>query len=258
MSFSSRYALTLGEQSEIHVGCPITGDGLVEEGFTVEELKEFSEKFDEVQFIKLHKKLPREVRDKNRAAVLVIRNGINLIMKDEEYANKMFEEQHSTEYDKFYFDNRRKKKLNKIARHNAIFGDEGKEHSEDYSQSTVISYDDVPLFKKLRKKLPKYFGDKAKNLNSEGNHYYQKSSGIGLHGDSERKIVICCCLGSSTTLVFKWREPRSSECFGKPFEFELNHGDIYIMSEKTTGWDWKKRSSYRLVHAAGNEKYTKV
>jgi len=39
---------------------------------------------------------------------------------------------------------------------------------------------------------------------------------------------------------------------------DLNHGDLYIMSEKTTGFDWKKRTLITLRHAAGCEKYIKV
>ena len=30
------------------------------------------------------------------------------------------------------------------------------------------------------------------------------------------------------------------------------------MSEKTTGFDWKKRSIYTLTHSVGAEKYTKL
>lgn len=38
----------------------------------------------------------------------------------------------------------------------------------------------------------------------------------------------------------------------------LNHGDIYIMSEKATGFDWKKKNIYTLRHAAGSKKYTTI
>ena len=39
-------------------------------------------------------------------------------------------------------------------------------------------------------------------------------------------------------------------------KFILNNGDMYIMSEKTSGFDWRKRSIKTLRHAAG-EKYVK-
>ena len=35
----------------------------------------------------------------------------------------------------------------------------------------------------------------------------------------------------------------------------LNTGDIYIMSEKAVGSDWRKSSMYTLRHAAGSNKY---
>ena len=35
----------------------------------------------------------------------------------------------------------------------------------------------------------------------------------------------------------------------------LNDGDVYIMSEKAVGADWKLRSKYTIRHAAGAKKY---
>ena len=49
--------------------------------------------------------------------------------------------------------------------------------------------------------------------------------------------------------------PHSSNHELKPIDIKLNHGDIYIMSEKATGYDWKQRSKVRVVHAAGHIKY---
>jgi hypothetical protein len=42
---ANRYALTLGEQSEIHVGYAVYGSGLAQSGCTVDELKEIGKKF---------------------------------------------------------------------------------------------------------------------------------------------------------------------------------------------------------------------
>lgn len=38
-------------------------------------------------------------------------------------------------------------------------------------------------------------------------------------------------------------------------EVILNNGDIYIMSEKAVGTDWKKKNTLTLRHAAGAPKY---
>ena len=45
--------------------------------------------------------------------------------------------------------------------------------------------------------------------------------------------------------------------YGNPIDIKVNHGDIYIMSEKATGFDWKSRSKVRVVHAAGYQTYLK-
>jgi hypothetical protein len=36
----------------------------------------------------------------------------------------------------------------------------------------------------------------------------------------------------------------------------LNHGDLYVMSEKAVGQDWKRKVIPTLRHAAGAKKYT--
>ena len=35
-------------------------------------------------------------------------------------------------------------------------------------------------------------------------------------------------------------------------------GDFYVMSEKTVGTDWKKKSILTLRHASGASKYVKL
>lgn len=83
----------------------------------------------------------------------------------------------------------------------------------------------------------------------------KKGSGIGYHGDGERKIVIGLSLGKSTTLRYNWRLPNSSAHPFPDINLVVNNGDMYIMSEKATGFDWKKRSKVRVVHAAGHKSY---
>ena len=229
---------------------------MADEGYTVQELMEMKEHFqDQADLVMLSDALPEDMRGQNGAAVLHIKGGINLLMGSATYADEMLLEQMSVQYDKFYWDRRRVKMLKKIARHNAVFGERHIEASEDYRQSTVIGYDEVPLFQKVRDVLPEVFGEKARGLQSEGNHYYDRKSGIGFHGDSERKRVICCSLGTPTSLYFYWRGRGSSEAVSQKFDFKLVHGDMYIMSEKATGFDWRMRSRYRLVHGAGASAY---
>ena len=253
---TNRYALTLGEQSEIHVGCQIYGDGLAANGFTVDELRGVAASFGEnARVVDLTAALPEHLRAGNEAGIIIIKGGVDAIMGVSGYAKAMFEEQESVEYDECYFDRRRQKKLNKVARHNAVFGDVHVAHSEDYQQSTVIAYDEVPLFKAFRERLPEVFGEKARRLESEGNHYYSAKSGIGFHGDAERRKVICASLGTATVLHMYWRLPGSSNQGSEMLQFELEEGDVYAFSEKATGHDWRSSSKCRMVHGAGAKKY---
>ena len=136
-----------------------------------------------------------------------------------------------------------------------MFGEHEVLHSDDYKTFSIKSFQNVPYLNQIRNKLHLFLGDKAKNLNAEGNYYYEKQSGIGFHGDAERKIVICLSLGDSSILRYAWRLAKTSEHYGDNIDIQVNHGDMYIMSEKATGFDWKLRSKVRVVHAAGSNKY---
>lgn len=119
----------------------------------------------------------------------------------------------------------------------------------------MIDFKELPLLNKLRDNLQKYFGKLSEKLLAEGNYYYDSNNcGIGFHGDSERKIVIGVKLGVSIPLHFHWylRNKR----IGDRCTLKFNHGDVYIMSQKATGNDWKKSSKCTLRHAAGCEKFT--
>ena len=50
----------------------------------------------------------------------------------------------------------------------------------------------------------------------------------------------------------------NSKSVGRRAEFFLDDGDMYIMSEKATGFDWKKKKFLTIRHAAGAEKFLKT
>ena len=90
----------------------------------------------------------------------------------------------------------------------------------------------------------------------EGNRYYNlKTTGIGFHGDTERVVVICISIGCDN-YPMRWQWFKDGMPLGNPIDITLNCGDVYIMSEKAVGADWKLRSIYTLRHAAGAKKYT--
>jgi hypothetical protein len=89
----------------------------------------------------------------------------------------------------------------------------------------------------------------------EGNRYYDlKTTGIGFHGDTERVVVICISIGGFN-YPMRWQWFKDGMPVGKPIDIHLNSGDVYIMSEKAVGADWKLSSKYTLRHSAGAKKY---
>ena len=268
-----RYAITLGESAILHVGGEEYGNGRRDVGFTVQELMKIADSINSsnsmcsAKVISISSVLPEHLQtDKTNAGVLVIRNGAGLIQCSEDKnihnsfsADKLLAEQQIVEYDNKYFDTRRQKTLNKRARYNIVFSaniDNDIKHSDDYRQCSVKSFHSLPYLSKFREELPKVFGEeKASDLEAEGNHYYEEKSGIGFHGDTERKTVICLSLGKPSVLRYQWRLPNSSEHTFSPVDINIGHGDVYVMSEKATGYDWRMRSKVRVVHAAGSKKY---
>ena len=91
----------------------------------------------------------------------------------------------------------------------------------------------------------------------EGNYYYDVSKcGIGFHGDGERKRVVGLRLGASIPLHYQWFH--KSRPVGERSIIMLNHGDLYVMSEKAVGTDWLLKNTLTLRHAAGSKKYTTI
>lgn len=248
---NSAITLTFGDQAENHVGMQKIGS-LADYGFTYDDLILAKNNFEALgsvcQLIDLDKKVNGEM-----AYVLIIRNAVDKILS--EGANALFNEQNKLNPDKQAYMYGRV--VNKKARYNLCF--DVNKQNPDYvnKKGTVVSYAEVPLLRKIRDKLPDFLGDKAKDLTVEGNYYYDvNNTGIGFHGDSERKKVIAIRLGKSIPLHYQWF--LKGEPVGDRIKLKLNHGDIYVMSEKATGYDWKLKNIPTLRHAAGAKKYLEI
>jgi hypothetical protein len=257
MNFNNKaITITFGDQAENHLGMQKIGQ-MATCGLSIDELKSAKTKFEKLgclcQIINLNQALPEEI-DAESACVLIIRKGVDkLLSKINSNADLMFHEQNQLNTDKKALMYGRV--VNKHARHNLCFSDFSQEPDYEHGLGRIISFNNVPLTKKIRDELPKYFTEKTSNLPAEGNYYYDATkTGIGYHGDSERKIVIAVRLGQSIPLVYNWFY--KSEPIGQKINLVLNHGDMYVMSEKAVGTDWKNKNKYTLRHAAGCEKYT--
>lgn len=256
--------LTFGDMAENHVGMEQLGKMVNEgEGFNLCDLQKIKERFDtigaetelyNVAELSGVKEIKENVKN---AHLLVIRNGANVILKDLglEY-NKVdwFKEQSGLDVDKKAFMYGRV--VNKNARWNLCFDEKGQEPQYENGKGRVISFDDIPITKSIVDSFPKYFGEKAENLKGEGNYYYDITKcGIGFHGDSERRKVLAFRLGGDMDLHYQWF--KDGESVGKRVKIEMNGGDVYVMSEKSVGTDWKKKKIYTVRHATGCDKFTK-
>ena len=199
-------------------------------------------------------------------------------------------------------------KQNKLARHNCCITD-GEEEGEEIENGVKITHPKNPeiiftcwkyqAFPELLKFRWRYaailgpFGYKVYDQFHELNKYYQKSCGIGRHGDIERGshgscgMVNCLKVGFHLPLLFSWYKdckPAGRTGALSPLDatkasfpvvsmekkkkgqvqwttstvaavVTLGHGDHYQMSAKALGKDWRTKD-WACRHCAGASKYT--
>jgi len=256
--FKDTISLTFGDRAENHAGMQILGK-LADSGFTHKDLLNMSNEFEKkgckCELVKLNELLPPSTTESEDAYFLIIRDGLAKLVDNEKAADKLYKEQRKLDFDKKA--KMRGRVVNKRARWNLCFDKNSQEPDYHMGKGRVVAFSDCPKLNYVRHKLPLLLGPKAKNLCAELNMYYDLSKcGIGFHGDSERRIVVCVRLGASMPMDFQWFQ--RSLPVGKRFNFTAHHGDIYAMSEKATGFDWKRRSILTLRHAAGCKKFRTI
>lgn len=164
-------------------------------------------------------------------------------------------EMESYEWDRKYYDTRRKKVLNKNARANVCYGPNDRQPDYENKKGTIIGYERSPLVLRLKESVEILMKDN--DLIVEGNQYDDpKKNGIGPHGDTERVCVACLRVGASMPMKFGMFH--NSNMVGKSFQTVIKGGDLYFMSEEAVGAGWKYRSKYMWRHAAGAAKYLKM
>ena len=233
--------LTFGDCAENHVGMQKIG---VKElnGFSLLNIKEIVEKFPnkEIKKYSLH----HSINDSNnKAYVYIIKN----VFPDH---IELYNELKNLNWDtKAYMYGR---VVNKHARYNLCFADFNQEPDYENGKGRIIKINDVPGLKKINDTISVL--PNCNNLKVEGNYYYDiDKCGIGFHGDSERKKVIGVRLGASYPIVYQWYHKK--EPISEIINIPIDSGDIYIMSEKAVGTDWKSSSIKTLRHAAGSSKF---
>ena len=242
--------ITFGECGENHVGMQKLGKR-AETGFTIHELVELQSVVEgagfKTELHHLNRLLPADGKHDNAepACLLVIRNGIAVFGLD---ADAMFVKLKALDWDKKMWNKGRV--TNKIARYNLCFGEFRQEPDYEKKMGRVVHFDDIPEFQVIRQCVSDAFGEKASHFIAEGNYYYDhKKCYIGFHGDTERKMVIAFRFGASMSLSYQWYY--QTEAIGEKLSLVVNHGDMYVMSEKAVGWDWHTKKKATLRHAAG-------
>lgn len=244
--------ITYGESVENHIGNQQIGTP-AKHGLTAKKLKEIKKKLEDDDFkckyINLNDMLPQDLDDTediNEAGILIVRNFIAKFFDNDNTENNMYDELVDLDWDKQAL--MRGKVKNKLARWNLCFADFSQEPDYEEGKGRVYKFSDVKKLLKIKKFLEKLVDI---NLNAEGNYYYDtEKCYIGYHGDTERKIVIAIRFGDAFPIYFKWF--KNSDSVSDAKKIMLNGGDLYIMSEKASGFDWKRRSIYTIRHGAGN------
>lgn len=89
---------------------------------------------------------------------------IDVLLKQKGAADKMYEEQENIEYDKKYFDPKKNKVMDMVARYNTIFGDQAKANTPDFKQFTIQPFQNFPQINMIRNNFVSWFGTKATAL----------------------------------------------------------------------------------------------
>lgn len=257
---SKMVTITFGDVAENHVGMQQIGTKS-QKGFDLADLKYIERMFKErgAKTTKIYdlKELSGATnlisKDTNDAYVLVIKNGAKYLGHRD--VDGLYAEQLGLDWDT-------KAKMrgvvkNKRVRYNLCYADAAQEPDYDNDKGRIYDFRDLSLLHEVRRSLSMVIPPSNDNsrLPAEGNYYYDISKcGIHYHGDAERKKVLAIRLGASMPICYRWYHRYGQ--VGNTISIDLDHGDIYVMSEKATGNDWKCRSKYTLRHATGSSTYT--
>lgn len=238
---------TFSECVENHAGMQTIGTKR-EFGFSEQRLEECAAKFPD------HATIHKLDQDGETASILVVKGGVNLL-QGFGAADRLLAESAQQPFDTTFLNTRRKVVQTKHGRNNNCYADVAQQPDIPQGMGTIIDFATTPEMARLRAELPRLLGSEAENLFAETNWYTdirKRKVGIGFHGDTERSVVVGVRLGqASQPLRFQWY--RRSKAISKEHVIHLAHGDVYAMSHKATGQDWKCPSKTTLRHGVGRK-----
>jgi len=253
------FTVTFCDAGENHAGMETLGSRAAS-GFSVTRLREFAA---ELEF----KGVCTELVDLGgtndsypEAAVLVMRAGVRDITRGRERdmraADQLLVELRSMPKDDKAL--MRGIVKTKRARTNNCIADFAQKPDYARGRGTVVNFIDYPRIDALRAAVIEAF-QPGQPLVAELNHYYDVSKcGIGWHGDAERRLVVGVRVGTgSSAMPLKFQWFRQWSPVGEEVSIPLAHGDMYAMSDKAVGFDWKTNvKGLTLRHAAGAAQYS--
>jgi hypothetical protein len=248
------FTVTFSKVVENGVGMEKIGK-MAKQGFLDEELQSALEKFDKkmeksekkCRVVDLNDALEDGDERAKNASVLIVPGACKHVfdVDPEKIRNELWNLGEKWDTKKYL----RGRVVNSLARRNMCIADEAKDADIAQGKGTVLAWKDLPELRKIRDSLGKYLGCKAEELHAEGNFYHHKSAGIGFHGDAERKIVIAMRFGEPLRLHYQ--AYKNSAPVGKRVSIDdLVEGDLYVMGDKATGNDWRKKKIITWRHAA--------
>jgi predicted NAD-dependent protein-ADP-ribosyltransferase YbiA (DUF1768 family) len=247
----------------VNLGATLTFKG-TSKGFTIQELENMKNKIKDifadanVDIFDLREVLPEaqpgeaqpgeaQPGEAHPASILIFKNGVNLILNafGKNYID-LFNEHNVLKKDK-----KSKKKRDLNAK--LCFADIG-QTLEQGGGCTTVPFSSLPLTSHIRELLPKIIGEKA--TTAEGNYYDINQVGRGFQGENDAIGMRFGDDDSGFPLYFQWF--LKNEPVGDKYKFDLKNGDLYIMSEKSMGNDWKNKNVLTLRRAMGADKYLKT
>ena len=283
--FTERISLTMAPGGENHRGNQLIGRMPVKgEGFKHRDIDLMADQMRQlgldVEVLNLNElsgnATIKELGDEDQGRVLIVRNWAS-----KETTARIYDECTADHWDSKYLDPNkyrteivdgeekriRGKVMNKLARTNLCYVAgmtqepeyiEGKGRIVDLNEKPTLNGEVGLLRKELKQALERGNSESKVEINVvEGNRYYDlKKTGIGFHGDTERVVVICLTIGGGDNYPMRFNWFKGNMPVGNSIDLRLNDGDLYIMSEKAVGADWKLSGKYTLRHSAGCDKYT--
>lgn len=248
--------LTFGEQA-VNRAKDADKKKLAPAGFQVPELWAVAEAYAEAHgagAAEVYELNIPELPTAEPAAVLVLRGGVDALLGPGG-AERLYVEQRAQNVDKR--EQMYKKVVTLRARWKLLYDEAGAEPDYEAGRGRVVAFESVPELQALREALPALLGPLAGGLRGEGNFYFSPRGTIGFHGDTERKIVVAARLGAAASLPLHYQWYSGGAAVGARRTIQLRAGDIYVMSEKATGYDWRRHKAAdggplaTLRHAAG-------